>query len=203
MVASITIADETDAAELALLRTAVADELTRRFGPGHWSAPVTERGERRSIETSRVLIARGVAGLIIATLRLAAKKPWAIDKGYFETVRRPLYLTDMAVAPAMQRRGTGRRLLEEAKAVAASWPADAIRLDAYDAAAGAAPFYSKCGFHEVGRVTYRGVPLGALRAAAADAGRVQRDERRLATATKHVNVPVPASSSKFPYTPKR
>jgi GNAT superfamily N-acetyltransferase len=158
-VASITVAEESDAAELALLRTAVADDLTRRYGPGHWSAAVTERGERRSIEASRVLVARGAAGSIIATLRLATKKPWAIDKGYFASVRRPLYLTDMAVAPALQRMGTGRRILEEAKAIAAAWPADAIRLDAYDAAAGAAPFYAKCGFHEVGRVTYRGVPL--------------------------------------------
>jgi GNAT superfamily N-acetyltransferase len=157
--ASITVAQESDAAELALLRTAVADDLTRRYGPGHWSAAVTERGERRSIETSRVLIARGATGSIIATLRLATKKPWAIDKGYFAAVRRPLYLTDMAVAPALQRLGTGRRILEQAKAVAAAWPADAIRLDAYDAAAGAAPFYAKCGFREVGRVTYRGVPL--------------------------------------------
>jgi GNAT superfamily N-acetyltransferase len=158
-VASITIARETDAAELALLRTAVADDLTRRFGPGHWSAAVTERGELRSIETSRVLIARDSAGVIIATLRLATKKPWAIDKDYFAGVRRPLYLTDMAVVPELQRRGTGRRILDEAKEVAAAWPADAIRLDAYDAAAGAAPFYAKCGFREVGRVTYRGVPL--------------------------------------------
>jgi GNAT superfamily N-acetyltransferase len=158
-VASISIARESDAAELALLRTAVADDLTRRFGPGHWSAAVTERGELRSIETSRVLIARDATGVIIATLRLATKKPWAIDKDYFAAVRRPLYLTDMAVVPGLQRRGTGRRILDEAKAVAAAWPADAIRLDAYDAAAGAAPFYSKCGFREVGRVTYRGVPL--------------------------------------------
>jgi GNAT superfamily N-acetyltransferase len=59
----------------------------------------------------------------------------------------------------MQRQGVGRRLLEEAKIVAAAWPCDAIRLDAYDAAAGAGPFYAKCGFREVGRMTYRGVPL--------------------------------------------
>ena len=37
--------------------------------------------------------------------------------------------------------------------------ADAIRLDAYDAEAGAGEFYVKCGFREVGRVAYRGVPL--------------------------------------------
>jgi hypothetical protein len=43
--------------------------------------------------------------------------------------------------------------------VARAWPSDALRLDAYDHAAGAGPFYATCGFREVGRVTYRGVPL--------------------------------------------
>ena len=155
----VTTAGENDAAELAQLRTAVAEHLTRQFGHGHWSAIVTERGELRSIETSRILIARDDDGIMVATLRLATKKPWAIDKTYFTNVRRPLYLTDMAVAPSVQRIGIGARLLEEAKLVARAWPADAIRLDAYNNAAGAAPFYVKSGFREVGRVTYRGVPL--------------------------------------------
>ena len=35
---------------------------------------------------------------------------------------------------------------------------DAIRLDSYDCAAGAGEFYRKCGFTEVARVVYRGVP---------------------------------------------
>jgi hypothetical protein len=39
------------------------------------------------------------------------------------------------------------------------WPSDAIRLGAYDADAGAGAFYEKCGFQEVGRATYRTVPL--------------------------------------------
>jgi hypothetical protein len=43
--------------------------------------------------------------------------------------------------------------------VARAWPSQAIRLDAYDADAGAGGFYAKCGFREVGRVTYRTVPL--------------------------------------------
>lgn len=157
---SITPASGRDAAALAALRTAVADHLTRRFGHGHWSASVTERGELRSIQTSRILVAREAAdGAIIATLRLATKKPWAIDRSYFTNVARPLYLTDMAVSPSHQRQGIGRRLLVEAREVAEAWPADAIRLDAYDDPAGAGPFYAKCGFREVGRATYRGVPL--------------------------------------------
>jgi GNAT superfamily N-acetyltransferase len=65
----------------------------------------------------------------------------------------------MAVAPELQRGGAGRTLLEHADAIARALPADAIRLDAYDAAAGAAPFYARCGYREVARTAYRGVPL--------------------------------------------
>ena len=96
---------------------------------------------------------------IVATLRLATKKPWAIDTSYFTDCKRPLYLTDMTVAPSLQRRGVGRLCVDAARELARTWPGDAIRLDAYDAAAGAGPFYQKCGFREVGRVTYRGTPL--------------------------------------------
>jgi GNAT superfamily N-acetyltransferase len=59
----------------------------------------------------------------------------------------------------MQRQGIGRLLLTEAVRVARAWPADAIRLDAFDAEAGAGAFYAKCGFREVGRVVYRKAPL--------------------------------------------
>ena len=36
---------------------------------------------------------------------------------------------------------------------------DAIRLDAFDAKAGAGGFYAKCGYTEVGRTSYRNAPL--------------------------------------------
>jgi predicted N-acetyltransferase YhbS len=149
---------DADAAAIAALRTAAAQRLTEQFGRGHWSGGVTERGVLPAIRASRVIVARD-GGRIVGTLRLATKKPWAIDPKYFTKVDRPLYLTDMAVDPAVQRAGIGRRLLQEAVAAAKAWPADAIRLDSYDAEAGAGPFYVKCGFREVGRATYRGDPL--------------------------------------------
>jgi GNAT superfamily N-acetyltransferase len=149
---------ETDAAAIAALRTAAAERLTEDFGRGHWSGTVTERSVLSAIRSSRVLVARDGHD-IVGALRLATKKPWAIDVKYFTKVGRPLYLTDMAVLPSVQRAGIGRRLLVEAAAAARSWPADAIRLDSYDAAAGAGPFYAKCGLREVGRVAYRGNPL--------------------------------------------
>jgi len=154
-------ATNSDAAVLAALHSAVAGDLTRRFGPGFWSSAPTERGvlsELRRPKFSRILIAR-TNRRIIGTLRLATKKPWAIDTAYFTAARSPLYLTSMAVHPDFQRKGVGRLLLKEAEAVARAWPADAIRLDAFDADAGAGAFYAKCGFREVARVTYKHDPL--------------------------------------------
>lgn len=155
---SVTTASEADAPAIAALRTSVAEHLTRQFGKGHWSPCVTEKCVLRTIKTSRVLVARSNRELV-GTLRLETKKPWAIDLSYFKSVSRPLYLHDMVVTLDRQRRGIGRQLVEEAKAVARAWPSEAIRLDAYDGDAGAGPFYAKCGFLEVGRKTYRGVPL--------------------------------------------
>ena len=151
-------ADPDDAAEIAALRNASAEQLTRDFGCGHWSGLVTEKSVMHALRTSRVRVARHGAE-IVGTLRLATRKPWAIDTTYFTQVDRPLYLTDMAVVPSLQRKGIGRRLLEDAALVTRSWPANAIRLDSYDADAGAGGFYAKCGLREVGRVTYKGNPL--------------------------------------------
>jgi GNAT superfamily N-acetyltransferase len=152
------LATPEDGLEIAALRTAVAEQLTREFGQGHWSSCPTERSVLNDLRTSHVYVARE-DDRIMATLRLATRKPWAIDLSYFTECVRPLYLSDMAVAPEQQRRGIGRQCLTDVNRIAREWTADAIRLDAYDAPAGAGEFYAKCGFREVGRVTYRKTPL--------------------------------------------
>jgi GNAT superfamily N-acetyltransferase len=149
---------EADAASIADLRLAVADRLTDQFGHGPWSSGGSERGVLALLRSSSMFVVRR-GGAVIATVRLASKKPWAIDRAYFSAAARPIYLTDMAVAPVEQGRGLGARCLEEARRLVAAWPGDAIRLDAYDAPAGAGEFYRKCGFREVGRATCRGTPL--------------------------------------------
>lgn len=155
---SFAFASQADAPALAALHTAVAADLTRRYGRGPWSSQTTEKGVLFGMRHSRVLVARK-ARSIVGTLHLPTKKPWAIDVSYFTPVKKPLYLTNMAVIPAMQRQGIGSLLLKEAGKQARAWPADAIRLDAFDADAGAGAFYTRCGFREVGRVTYRRAPL--------------------------------------------
>jgi GNAT superfamily N-acetyltransferase len=155
---AITLATRSDACEIAALRSAVARELTSQHGHGHWSSTVTEAGVLRGIATSRALVARR-ADLIVGTLRLTTKRPWAIDASWFTAARRPLYLVDMAVAVAAQRQGIGAALIASAKDLALAWPADTIRLDAYDGPMGAGPFYARCDFRHVGKTVYRGVPL--------------------------------------------
>ena len=147
-----------DVPAIAALRRAVAERLTRDCGHGHWSSRGSESGVIRDLATPGLFVARE-AGQPVATLRLAPKKPWAIDPAYFAASTAPLYLTSMAVEPDRQRQGIGRACMSEAVRIAREKKADAIRLDAYDAAAGAGGFYLKCGFHEVGRVVYRNNPL--------------------------------------------
>ena len=151
-------AEDGDAAALAALHVAVAKDLTQRFGQGPWSSKTSEAGVRFAMRHARVFVAR-LGDVLVGTLRLATKKPWAIDTSYFSPCRQPLYLLAMAITPARQRQGLGRRCLQEAVEIARGVSADALRLDAYDAEAGASEFYAKRGFREVGRVAYRGVPL--------------------------------------------
>lgn len=146
------------AAALAELHARVAMDLTSRFGKGHWSGRSTEKGVLYSLRTSQVCAAWS-GDRLVATLALATKKPWAIDRQYFAPSKKPLYLTGMAVEPELQRQGIGRRCIAEAMRMAGAQASDAIRLDAYAGAAGAAGFYRAAGFREVGQVTYRATPL--------------------------------------------
>jgi ribosomal protein S18 acetylase RimI-like enzyme len=149
---------EKDVAALAELYTAVAQHQTETHGKGPWSSNATEKGVLFAMRHGYVAVAEQ-EGEIIATWRLATKKPWAIDPAYFTKCGKPVYLLGMAVAPARQRLGIGRRCLDEAKRIAESMKADAIRLDAFDADGGAGRFYERCGYLERGRTTYRNTPL--------------------------------------------
>jgi ribosomal protein S18 acetylase RimI-like enzyme len=153
-----TAATPAAAPAIAALRTATAVALTAQYGYGHWSSCTSESAVLLDLRVP--VVSAGWCGeRLLATFRLATRRPWAIDPSYFTECRRPLYLTSMAVDPDRQRQGIGRLCIEEAQRLAVAWPADAIRLDAYDAEAGAGGFYAKAGFREVARIAYRGTPL--------------------------------------------
>ena len=146
------------AVAIAKLRTATNEKFARDFGRGPWMSTVTEKSVLYAMRTGYVYTARD-GRTIIGTLQLTTTKPWAINRSYFSQCEHPLYLTSMAVAPDRQRHGVGRAMLEEVKRVVRAWPGDAIRLDAYDLPGGGGEFYAKCGYSEMGRITYRGGPL--------------------------------------------
>jgi GNAT superfamily N-acetyltransferase len=155
---TFSLATPADATALAALHTAASADLTSRYGQGFWSHVATERGVLFSMRYAHVLIVRR-GKTIVGTLRLANKKPWAIDVSYFTPVKKAIYLTGMAVLPKHQRQGIGHELLQQAITQARAWPANAIRLDAFDADAGAGGFYARCGFRETARVVYKKDPL--------------------------------------------
>ena len=112
------IATPADAPAIVVVRNKTAQQLTKVYGQGHWSSETSEKGVLLGISnTSRVVLARS-RSKIVGSLRLATKKPWAIDIKYFTPAKRALYLVDMAVMPTHQRKGVGRALLQEAIRVA-------------------------------------------------------------------------------------
>jgi len=158
MASKFALAMPEDVARIVELRNAAAEKLTREHGRGHWSHLVSVEKVAEAMDRSRVYVLRE-RQRIVGTLRLQMKKPSEYDRPWFTRVRRPLFLYDMAVDPARQRRGVGRACIEGAVRVARAWPADAIRLDAYDHAAGAGRFYEKCGFRETSRRVYFRAPI--------------------------------------------
>lgn len=148
-----------DAESIAALRNAVSDDLTFRHGKGPWTGHCTTAGVLFDLRNAKLFVAVRRDD-VVASLTLATKKPWAIDRSYFSAANHPLYLTSMIVAPELQRQGLGCQCLVEAVRIARRLKADAIFLDAFDhPAAGAGGFYAKCGCREVGRATYRAAPL--------------------------------------------
>ena len=152
------LATADDVAELIALNTAVCERLRADFGEGYWVTKATEKGTLFTMRRSKVFIAR-YRKKIVARVNLTTKKPWAIDTKYFTPCAKALYIIGMSIDPTIQRGGVGRQCIAETIRIAKEWPADAIRLDAWDAAVGAGEFYRKCGFREVGRATYRIAPL--------------------------------------------
>ena len=158
MAAKFALAMPEDVARIVELRNAAAEKLTREHGRGHWSHLVSVEKVAEAMDRSRVYVLRE-RQRIVGTLRLQLKKPSEYDRPWFTRVSRPLFLYDMAVDPARQRLGFGRACIEGAIRVARAWPADALRLDAYDHPAGAGGFYEKCGFRETSRRVYFRAPI--------------------------------------------
>jgi GNAT superfamily N-acetyltransferase len=158
-----------DVAEILALRLAVGARMQERFGDDRWAPPISESSVRRLFKGPRIRKSDGATlikilvgrsrGEIVALTRMQTKKPWAFDLKYFMACAKAVYLGDVEVLPKCQGRGFGTQLMAAAIGHARTWPVDAVRTSAFDGAAGAGLFYTKCGFREMGRVKYRKIPM--------------------------------------------
>lgn len=155
---SFRLATDADIQALLELRLAIDADQAERFGDDRYVTTISEKSVARSLKSSRILVATR-RGRIVGLVSMGTKKPWAVDLEYFTPAGKAVYLYNVDVFPELQRSGIGRQLIDRVKAMAKEWPVDAIRLDAYDGAAGAGPFYEKCGFKKLGHKVYRSVPL--------------------------------------------
>ncbi len=148
-----------DAGAIAVLRTRVADGMTSEFGAGHWSASTSKLLVLRQMRASTMLVARCGHG-IVGTVRLATVSP-AFDANAFgfTPASYALYVLGLAVASEWRRQAVGRMLMEAARTTARERGAEALWLDVYDHAAGAGPFYERCGFRRVGSAPGGEIPL--------------------------------------------
>jgi len=155
----LTRATAADAPALLELRERTAAHLAAQHGRKRRPSRATVRSVLWEMQRGDVIWVVRKGRALVASLVLGTRKPFSIDASCFTPAEKPIYLTAMNVAPEAQRTGVGRRCLEDVKTIARAWPADAVRLDAFDRADGAGDFYRKCGFREVARIRYRGTPL--------------------------------------------
>jgi GNAT superfamily N-acetyltransferase len=100
------------------------------------------------------------SGELVATLRLTDSKIGFYRSAWFGDPKSIAgYLMHMAVSPHHQGLGYGTALLREAEEVALKRGLECVRLDSYDAPAGAGSFYEKAGYTHVHSGEVHGVPL--------------------------------------------
>jgi hypothetical protein len=121
---------------------------------------------------------------VIATMTLHTRKPWAIGVKYFAPDRRRCISPTWRSRPIARQRRRPRACWPKPQEWR-EWPADAVRLDAFDAVAGAGPFYAKCGHESAARRIARAAIYYELRS---DGRRgASRHRSRRADARPHVH----------------
>ena len=141
------------------MRQRAADELTRLHGRGHWSSVSTVPTLRKHAG-ARTLFAVERDGALVGTFTLSEKKIGFYHNAWFQEPHAPaLYLTNMAIDPAMQRKRIGRWTMKQIDRAVRDRSLRALRFDAYDSPAGAGAFYQKCGYTLVHRGAINAVAL--------------------------------------------
>jgi GNAT superfamily N-acetyltransferase len=152
-------ATEADLRAVFAIRANCAADLKARFGAGHWATSPAIKTLANHLETKNLFVVRA-SNTIVATFTLSLKRPPFFQlKQFADPKASAAYLTGLAVEPSAQKQGIGRFCLGCADQAARKLKCAAIRFDAYDAPAGVAEFYLRCGYVMRHRSIVMGVPL--------------------------------------------
>lgn len=131
-------------------------DMQERLGLSHWVPPYALEKLRRDARNRQVYAALH-ANQVIATFTLGTALPLSYEKipAILEMWNTPqpraLYINHLAILPAFQGRGLGRRCIQTIEDMAAEQGCEVLRLDSYSRHAGLQIFYPKLGFRNVGR----------------------------------------------------
>jgi GNAT superfamily N-acetyltransferase len=141
------------------IRANCAADLMTRYGPGHWGTSPTLRTLEKHL-TSKYVFVVSTGKAMVGTFTLSLKRPSFFSlKDFTNPKATAAYLTGLAVEPVYQKKGIGRFCMQSVDRMARKLKCSAIRFDAYDAPAGAAEFYVRCGYERRHKSTFMGVPL--------------------------------------------
>jgi GNAT superfamily N-acetyltransferase len=140
-------------------RISASEDLTERFGEGHWSIVSSEATLIDALGNGNLYVI-DADGVLAGTCRLTDRKIAFYEERWFADPDAPAtYLRDMAIAPDRQRQGIGREAMADIAQLARLQGACAVRLDAYAGPAGAGTFYRKCGYSRMHAGQFNGVRL--------------------------------------------
>lgn len=153
----IDFAQPSDARELTALHNAVAEEVTARLGPGHWSKPTRLGRIREAIKqsdgepASRNLFVARDSGVLVATVTISHRGMNLWRRSLWSEPNAPgLAVFSLAVLPSRYRQGLGREMMlfteEQAKRDGLPW----VRLDAYTNNPSSNAFYQALGYENRG-----------------------------------------------------
>lgn len=134
-------------------------DMQERLGLGHWVPPYPIEKLRLDAE-HRQVYAVLYTDRVIATFTLGTALP-----AFYERVApilqmwntllpRALYINHLAVLPALQGRGLGRKCMGTIEEMARAQGCEVIRLDAYIKHPGLQIFYSRLGYRDVAHVAF-------------------------------------------------
>ncbi len=177
---SLAMARVCDVGTIHRIHALTSVDLTARLGPGHWSTPPRREDLEHNLQFRRVyLVSEGDE--ICATFSLGDAAPHFWPRTIWAEPKAPACCVfNVAVVPALQRRGIGQWAMGEAARIARTEDFRYLRLDAYADNPFSLAFYLRCGFERRGGTKIRGASLVCLErdllsvAPASDAAQVPR-----------------------------